>query len=127
MNRRAKISKNVNPYKNNHHSRDNKSLRHSANRSPFFTKKHKFEQDINNDEISINMNDITHQSSSRISEDLNTQRDQQILADYSKVIRKLQKVSVSRDRAIRNQVNQLEAEHKFVMNNGERGYSRKSQ
>ena len=46
MNRRAKINKSVNPYKNQHHSRENKSLRHSANRSPFMTRKAQIGREI---------------------------------------------------------------------------------
>ena len=44
-----------------------------------------------------------------------------------RLLNKLQKMGVSRERAVRNQVNQLDADNRFMKNPGDRGYSRKSQ
>ena len=65
-------------------------------------------------------------SNSKISDRRNSQ-DKESIEDYSKVLEKLQKINISRDRAVRNQMNQLDPDNEFMKNPGMRVYSRKSQ
>jgi len=63
-----------------------------------------------------------------MSEENTTHRERKSIEDYSKMLKKLQKISISKDRAIRNQVHKLDAENEFMRNHANnRVYSRKSQ
>jgi hypothetical protein len=70
---------------------------------------------------------IKRKNSGRITEEPATHRERESIEDYSKVLKKLQKIGMSKDRAVRNQVHQLDAENEFMKNQGNRVYNRKSQ
>lgn len=133
MNRRSKIAKNVNPYKNQLGTKEPRILRHSANKNIFVEKGKELKLSRRDSQDHSSLDDpkynapIKKKNSARLSEEISTHRERQSIEDYSKVLKKLKKISVSKDRAVRNQVHQLDADHEFMKNQGIRGYSRKSQ
>lgn len=154
INRRARIAKGVNPYRNNNNSRgdlgfknhssnikEQNLIRKSINKSPFFKNLKAKQEDrveggvnldrLNHPRASMEENryriSIKRKSSGRISEEPATHREKESIEDYSKVLKKLQKISISKDKAVRNQVHQLDVENEFMKNQGNRVYNRKSQ
>lgn len=131
LNRRSQISKNTNPYKNYKAAKENKSLRQSIENNPFVYSnceprfRERKDVWVVQEELKAKFQ-IKRKSNSKIS-DRRKSKEAQPLEDYSKVIEKLQKINVSRDKAVRNQMNQLDPENEFMRNPGMRVCSRKSQ
>lgn len=66
-------------------------------------------------------------NSARLSEEPGTHRERQSIEDYSKVLKKLKKLGAIKDKAMRNLVNNLEIDSKFMKNQDNVPNSRKSQ
>lgn len=70
---------------------------------------------------------IKKKNSARLSEEPGTHRERQSIDDYSKVLKKLKNFGVSKDRAARNLVHELDVDNQFMKNPGNVPHSRKSQ
>lgn len=123
LNRRSQISKNVNPYKNHRVSKENKSLRQSVESNQLiasnFEPRLRERKDVCvlKEELKGKLQ-IKRKSNPKISYRRGSKESEP--EDYSKVLEKLQKMNVSRDRAVRNQMNQLDPDNEFMRNPGMR-------
>lgn len=133
LNRRSRISKNANPYKNNQILKDSKYGRRSSQKISLLRKSKELKPNINklNKESSVLTEEqkiyriAIKKNSARLSDNPGSHREKQSIDDYSKVLKNF---GVSGgDRAVRNQVHELDTNNQFMRNMGNFLHSRKPQ
>lgn len=129
------MAKNSNPYNNIKFSNEPKILKKSANKASMVgkpMKKLKADRKGGKDRSIPQQSHSRYQiavkkNSARMSEELGTHRERQSIDDYSKVLNKLKKMGANKGKALRNIVNNIETDSKFMKNQESVLYSRKSQ